>query len=129
MAKNILHRQTLENMKNICAWFAQKTETLSYPIYSSYDIRDAGYKISNVDANIFPAGFNNICPTDKESAVSLMKKYIDGHYGPNTKNILLVTEEHTNNLFYWENVFTIRTLIESAGKTVRLPSHESFLKV
>ncbi len=120
MAKTILHQQTLENMKDICAWFAKKTETLSYPIYSSYDIRDSGYKISNVDANIFPAGFNNICPTDKESAVALMKKYIDGHYGADTKNILLVTEEHTNNLFYWENVFTIKTLMESAGKTVKV---------
>lgn len=119
MAKTILHKQTLENMKAICEWFSQKTGSLSYPIYSSYDIRDAGYKISNVDANIFPAGFNNICPTDKESAVALMKKYIDGHYG-NVQNILLVTEEHTNNLFYWENVYTIKTLIESSGKTVKV---------
>ena len=76
MAKQTLHRQTLANMSEICAWFSKKAENLSYPIYSSYDIRDSGYKISNVDANIFPAGFNNICPTDKETSIGLMKKYI-----------------------------------------------------
>ncbi|MNJ91220.1 Glutamate-cysteine ligase [compost metagenome] len=120
MAKLILHKQTLENMSAICNWFSEKTAKLSYPIYSSYDIRDSGYKISNVDANIYPAGFNNICPTDKENAVALMTKYISKHYGDSVKNILLVTEEHTNNLFYWENVYTIKSLIEASGKTVKV---------
>lgn len=120
MVKLTLHKQTLANMNEICAWFKTKTEKLSYPIYSSYDIRDAGYKISNVDANIFPAGFNNICATDKETSCALMEKYIQDHYGPNIQNILLVTEEHTNNAFYWENVYTIRSLIEASGKTVHV---------
>jgi glutamate--cysteine ligase len=120
MAKLTLHKQTMENMDSICKWFAEKTAELGHPIYSSYDIRDAGYKISNVDANIFPAGFNNICPTDKESAAPLMESFITRHYGEKVKNILLVTEEHTNNAFYWENVFTIRNLIEAGGRTVKV---------
>lgn len=120
MAKLILHKQTMENMDGICKWFSEKKAQLGYPIYSSYDIRDAGYKISNVDANIFPAGFNNICPTDKESAIPLMKNFITRHYGEKVKNILLVTEEHTNNAFYWENVYTIRNLIEAGGRTVKV---------
>ncbi len=120
MAKLTLHKQTLANMDAICAWFSEKTGNLSYPIYSSYDIRDSGYKISNVDANIFPAGFNNICPTDKETSEGLMNKYITKHYGAGIKNILLVTEEHTNNAFYWENVHTIRNLIEASGRVVKI---------
>ena len=120
MVKELLHKQTLENMDEICKWFQTKTAGVAYPIYSSYDIRDAGYKVSNVDANIFPAGFNNICPADKETSVGLMAGYIDKHYGPSVKNILLVTEEHTSNAFYWENVYTIKSLIEQAGKTVRI---------
>lgn len=118
MAKNTLHKQTIANMNEICSWFSSKTARLSYPIYSSYDVRDAGYKISNVDANIFPAGFNNICPTDKETSVGLMNTYITKHYGAEVKNILLVTEEHTNNAYYWENVHTIKGLIEAGGRTV-----------
>ncbi len=120
MAKIVLHKQTLAHMNEICAWFKAKTADLSYPIYSSYDVRDSGYKISNVDANIFPAGFNNICPTDKETSVGLMKNYIDKHYGAKTQKILLVTEEHTNNAFYWENVYTIKGLIEAGGREVRV---------
>jgi glutamate--cysteine ligase len=120
MVKELLHKQTLEHMDEICKWFQAKTSGLAYPIYSSYDIRDGGYKVSNVDANIFPAGFNNICPADKETSVGLMANYIDKHYGTSVKNILLVTEEHTSNAFYWENVFTIKSLIEQAGKTVRI---------
>lgn len=120
MAKLTLHKQTLANMNEICAWFSAKTASLSYPIYSSYDIRDSGYKVSNVDANIFPAGFNNICPTDKETSIGLMNKYIVRHYGANVKKILLVTEEHTNNAFYWENVYTIKSLIEASGITVKV---------
>lgn len=119
MAKLTLHKQTIANMTEICNWFSQKTATLSYPIYSSYDIRDSGYKVTNVDANIFPAGFNNICPTDKETSAGLMSKYIKSHYGA-VQNILLVTEEHTSNAFYWENVYTIKSLIESSGATVKI---------
>lgn len=120
MAKLILHKQTIANMDKICAWFGEKTSALSYPVYSSYDIRDSGYKVTNVDANIFPAGFNNICPADKETSSGLMQKYLSKHYGDETKNILLVTEEHTNNPYYWENVITIKNLIEEAGRDVRV---------
>lgn len=119
MARQTLHNQMLKNREQICRWFTAKVENLSYPIYSSYDIRDAGYKVSNVDANIFPAGFNNICPVDKESSEALMANYIKRHYG-DVKNILLVTEEHTNNAYYWENVYTIKSLIESAGISVKV---------
>lgn len=120
MAKLTLHKQTLANMNEICSWFTAKANEFQHPIYSSYDIRDSGYKISNVDANIFPAGFNNICPTDKETSVGLMNKYIIKHYGEKIKKILLVTEEHTNNAFYWENVFTIKSLIEASSIEVRV---------
>ncbi len=120
MVKDVLHRQILVHKNEICAWFKEKTGNLAYPVYSSYDIRDAGYKVSNVDANIFPAGFNNICPTDKETSVGLMASYIESHYGSKAKNILLVTEEHTSNPYYWDNVYTIQSLIEAAGRSVRV---------
>lgn len=116
--KKELHENICTQSNEINNWFCQKTKNLKYPIYSSYDIRDAGFKISNVDANIFPAGFNNICPTDKESSIGLMEKYIASHYGDSVNKILLVTEEHTNNPFYWENVIAIRSILEGAGKKV-----------
>lgn len=115
-----LHQQICKNYPELQKWFQSLTSQLSYPIYSSYDIRDAGYKITNVDANIFPAGFNNICPTDKETSIDLFKRYINTHYKFNIKKILLLTEEHTKNPYYLENVGTISDLLTQAGFDVRL---------
>lgn len=115
-----LHEQICLNYSELQSWFRTYTRELAYPIYSSYDIRDAGYKITNVDANIYPAGFNNICPTDKETSVDLFKKYIEKHYKFNVKKILMVTEEHTKNAYYLENVGTIADLLTQAGYEVRL---------
>lgn len=119
-ARDFLHDQICENYSGVQSWFSSLTKNLAYPIYSSYDIRDSGYKITNVDANIYPAGFNNICPTDKATSVDLFKKYIDVHYPYNIKKILLITEEHTKNPYYTENIFTISDLLTQAGYDVRL---------
>lgn len=120
VAQSHIHGQICKNIDNVFTWFKKQTSALEYPIYSSYDIRDAGYKITNVDANIYPAGFNNICPTDKETAVDLFQKYIHVHYGKDVKNILLVTEEHTTNPYYLENVATISELLAAAGFFVQV---------
>lgn len=119
-SRDIIHDAVCKNHDKIQTWFREKTKQLEYPIYSSYDIRDASYKISNVDANIYPAGFNNICPTDKESAPELFKKYIQIHYGTNIKKILLITEEHTKNPYYLENVATIQSLLQQSDFQVEL---------
>lgn len=114
-----LHKKILSKKDPICEWFSARSKNAFIPIYSSYDVRDAGYKVANVDANIYPAGFNNICPTDKETSIDLMRNYLDAKY-KDLKRILLVTEEHTQNPYYWDNVVTIKDLIESAGKQVRV---------
>lgn len=115
-----IHDSICKNYEAVQTWFQSQTKKLNYPIYSSYDIRDGDYKISNVDANIYPAGFNNICPTDKESAVDLFKKYISVHYGNSIKKILLITEEHTNNPYYLENVATLQQLLTEGGYLVHV---------
>lgn len=68
-----LHKRILENCEAVYDWFREKSVGLQFPFYSSFDIRDSEFKIVPVDANIFPAGFNNICGTDKESAVETVK--------------------------------------------------------
>lgn len=115
-----LHDQICQNYDQLQNWFRSYTRKLAYPIYSSYDIRDSGYKVTNVDANIYPAGFNNICPTDKETSVVLFKNYIQNHYNFSVKKILMITEEHTKNPYYLENVGTIADLLTQAGFETRL---------
>jgi len=123
---NPLHNIFCQSHSEIINWYKKKTENLSLPIYSSYDIRDAKFKVSNVDGNIYPAGFNNICPTDKESGGDLFGRYIKSHYGKSVKKIMLLTEEHTANPYYWDNVDTIKTLLSESGYEVLVAVPKDF---
>lgn len=121
--KDELHRAIVAKLPQIRDWFQSERVQVDLPFYSSYDIRDSGYKVVNVDANIYPAGFNNICATDRESAPPLVRYYIDRHYGRGAggngvKRLMLITEEHTNNPYYWDNVFTLREILTGAGLEV-----------
>jgi glutamate--cysteine ligase len=118
--RELIHKKVCQNLDSLQQWYSNKSANLAYPIYSSYDVRDAGYKIGIVDANIFPAGFNNICPVDQETSVNLFRSYFESHYDNAIKKILLITEEHTQNSYYWENVATIKRLLENSGREVRL---------
>ena len=117
--KDSLHQQIVRNLPRIQDWFGSYRDEVDLPFYSSYDIRDSGHKVANVDANIYPAGFNNICPTDRESAPPLVRFYLDRHYGIGTvKKLLLITEEHTNNAYYWENVASLVEILRGADLEV-----------
>jgi len=118
--KDLIHRQIVRNLDKIQTWFSKIRKDVDVPFYSSYDIRDSGLKITNVDANIYPAGFNNICPTDRENAGPLVREYINRHYGVETKRLLVLTEEHTGNPYYWDNVAALKEIISDAGIDVRL---------
>jgi glutamate--cysteine ligase len=119
MSQIRVHQNTIKNKDAICDWYANKIKNLSFPIYSSYDIRDSGYKVTNVDANIYPAGFNNICAVDQEHLPELFKKYLDSHYASKLQRILLITEEHTQNPYYLDNVETLLRVLSEAGYEVR----------
>ena len=112
------------HFNKVTSWFEKKGSQKTIPFYSSFDIRDSGYKISCIDANVFPAGFNNICNEDQRSTVVLIKKYLQSHY-PSVRKILLLAEEHTKNMYYWDNIHTIQSLIEQAGYEVKVcvPGH------
>lgn len=113
-----LHREIVRHLPKIEEWFTSQRAGVDLPFYSSYDIRDSGHKVANVDANIYPAGFNNICPTDREAAPPLVRYYLDRHYGTGVKKLMLITEEHTNNPYYWDNVFTLKEILNGAGLDV-----------
>jgi len=126
MIKDELHIKICENFKKLNLWFDDKSKNFAFPFYSSYDIRESEFKVAPVDANIFPAGFNNICSVDQESAVDKVKDYFESHYPGLSGTIALVTEAHTKNAYYWQNVYTIYTLLQTMGLAVKIaiPSEE-----
>ena len=55
------YTETLEKKrKEISDWMKAKRSEVPIPIYGSVDVRDSGWKVAVVDANHFPAGFNNV---------------------------------------------------------------------
>ena len=112
--RSSIHQKIIDKLKEVENWFFEKTKDKTIPFYSSFDIRDSNLKVACVDANVFPAGFNNICEEDQKRASSLIQKYLSKTH-PSVKQILLLSEEHTRNFYYWDNVFVIKSLIEQTG--------------
>lgn len=93
-------------------WFAEQCKNAPAPPYTSIDLRDSGFKISPVDSNIFPAGFNNICPDDWSLAASTFERVLThSNGGKKPERVLIVPENHTNNLYYFENLWALQQIL------------------
>lgn len=104
--------------REIHTWLKKYEENFT-PIYSSVDIRDAGFKIAVVDTNLFPAGFNNLCEHGTEDAIHFFKNAIYKRV-PKAKRILLAAEEHTRNTWYLENIRILQEILQNAGFEVMI---------
>ncbi len=111
MIKDQLHKQIVKHYNRAEEWFFQKSQGQSFPFYCSFDLRDSSQKIAPVDANLFPAGFNNICEVDKKEAPGLCEEFLKTIRW-HQKKALLLAEEHTHNPFYWDNIHTLKQMLE-----------------
>jgi glutamate--cysteine ligase len=85
------------------------------------DLRNAGFKLAPVDTNLFPGGFNNLAPEMLPLAVQAAMAAIE-KICPDAKNLLLIPERHTRNMFYLQNVARLSLIMRQAGLNVRLGS-------
>ena len=116
---NELEQRILESMPAIERWFRLEWMEHTPPFYSSVDIRNAGYKLAPVDTNLFPGGFNNLTPEMLPLAVQAAMAAIE-KICPEAKNLLLIPEKHTRNMFYLMNVQRLIEIFGLAGLNVRL---------
>ena len=77
-----------------------------------------------VDSNLYPAGFNNICPADQRTAPPIFRAQIEAiairrKLEIPTK-ILILPESHTANTHYFENLHYLSEIVTSAGFELRL---------
>lgn len=114
-------RQMSEQCEVIQAWFSQQWQLTIPPVYGSVDLRNAGFKLAPVDMNLFPAGFNNLNPNFLPLSIQAAKKIIQ-QFVSEAKNILIIPEDHTRNLKYWENIATLQQILQQAGFVVRFGS-------
>lgn len=107
-------------------WLAAHYHNITPPVYTSVDIRNSGCKMALVDTNLFPAGFNNLCETFSHQAAMQLKAYLERYY-PQAKKLLLIPEDHTRNLYYFQNIAALLNIIQLAGYEAILGSSRASL--
>jgi glutamate--cysteine ligase len=116
-----LEKHLLDHRTEIESWFRKQFKNTPAPFYCSVDLRNAGYKLAPVDTNLFPAGFNNLHPDLRSLAVHAAQTAVT-QACPVADGVLIIPESHTRNMFYLENLFTLQTILESAGYEVHIGS-------
>jgi len=116
-----LEKHLLDHRTEIESWFRKQFISTPAPFYASVDLRNAGYKLAPVDTNLFPAGFNNLHPDLRSLAVHAAQTAVT-QICPIADGILLIPENHTRNTFYLENVFALKSILETAGYEVKIGS-------
>ena len=116
-----LERRFLDSSTQIEQWLRAQWQEHTPPFYSSCDLRNSGFKLAPVDTNLFPGGFNNLnaafLPLCVQAAMVAIEKIC-----PEARNLLLIPENHTRNLFYLQNVAQIAAILRQTGLNVRLGS-------
>ncbi len=116
-----IEQHLLNKQVEIECWFRNAWQNLAAPINSSVDLRNAGFKLSPIDTNLFPAGFNNLNPELMPLCIQAMQATLEQQY-PGCERILLIPENHTRNLFYFESLSVLKDIIQKAGFDVRIGS-------
>ncbi len=118
---NELEQRILDSMPAIERWFRLEWMEHTPPIYTSVDIRNAGFKLAPVDTNLFPGGWNNLTTAMLPLAVQAAQAAIE-KICPEAKNLLIIPENHTRNTFYLSNVLQLQRIFTMAGLNVRIGS-------
>jgi glutamate--cysteine ligase len=78
------------------------------------DLRDAGFKMSAIDANTYPAGFNNLCDSFIARGAELLREFVTASFG-GVERIAIYPESHTRNKHYFQNLVALKAMVEHAG--------------
>ena len=124
---NELEQRIIDSMPAIERWFRLEWMEHTPPFYCSVDIRNAGFKLAPVDTNLFPGGWNNLTPEMLPLAVQAAMAAIE-KICPEARNLLVIPENHTRNLFYLSNVAQLQRIFQMAGLNVRIGSMNPDIK-
>lgn len=114
-----LEKLILDNQIKIESWFREAWQAHPPIFSSSVDLRNAGFKLGAVDANVFPAGFNNLNPDFFPMCILAAQQFLHEYY-PHCKNILIIPENHTRNPHYYQSIANLKQIVEKAGYAVNV---------
>jgi glutamate--cysteine ligase len=107
---NYLTEKLHKKQSSIIEWIASKIPQKHKLIYSSIDIRNSGYKIVPIDANLFPAGFNNLSLESIDQAQQELAKFCKDSDHPKDEAII-IAESHTRNTFYLDSLINLEKIL------------------
>ncbi len=114
-----LGRKIVAAFADVESWLREEFTRTPPALYCSTDLRNNGEKIASIDANLFPGGFNNLPPASVPLGAAALRRQVELEC-PNSKSVLLIPENHTRNLAYFDNIAALRRLFETAGISVVL---------
>lgn len=117
-----LEQRLFDRQIEIESWFREQWRQVPLIFYGSVDLRNAGFKLAPVDTNLFPAGFNNLNPSFMPLYIHAMQVVMDKICPASKGQVLLIPENHTSNLFYFENLATLHEIFTKAGFVIRIGS-------
>lgn len=122
--KRDLAKRIETHRRELWDWACRQAAEAPPPFYSSVDLRDSGHKIAPVDSNLYPAGFNNICPEDQRTAPAKLARELEGwalrKLGRPARRVLVIPETHTSNKFYLENLARLTALLRDGGLEIEI---------
>ena len=118
---NELEQRIIDSMPATERWFRLEWMEHTPPFYSSVDISNAGFKLSPVDTNLYPGGWNNLSAPMLPLVVQATQAAIE-KICPEARNLLLIPENHTRNTFYLSNIAQLVRIFRMAGLNVRVGS-------
>src|SRR5258706_13654970 len=113
--------QLVNQRPGIESWFEARWREVPPPFYASVDLRNAGFKLAPIDTNLFPAGFNNLKPAFRPICTEAIQREV-AKICSTAKRVLIVPENHTRNLYYFESLATLVDILAAGGLTVRIGS-------
>lgn len=111
----LAHRSEIES------WFEARWQEVAPPFYASVDLRNARFKLAPIDTNLFPAGFNNLRAGFHPACARAIKREVE-KLCPNARGVVVVPENHTRNLYYFESLASLIEILGVAGLKVRIGS-------
>lgn len=112
-------------LKRALSWLDSREAALAASggglFYASCDLRRSGFKAAVVDLNIYPAGFNNLCPGSYERAAGLLRDYVAARLpGLAGGRVLVYPEFHRHNLPYVCHLAALVKILELAGFSAKV---------
>lgn len=125
---NYLADKIKKNQPEIAEFFSKNF--IKYPelFYNSIDLRHNQFKISAIDTNCFPAGFNNLSSQGIANAQKIWHNFLTNYIAQNNIdinkniNLFIIPENHTRNIKYFASLATLIKILSSDKTTVYLAS-------